>query len=145
MQFKTLNKKDAQILTAMDGGIIPKGGQSFELGAADLEEKWLPRADYLISRMPVISQLAMKFTAKLLNYLWPIIYMRRFIEMTELSEEKRTKLFQKIQASGFLGHAFLIPIKAIIFPAFYGLEEVKKEINYKEKFSHADNFENIKE
>jgi len=144
MQFKTLSKREAQVLAAMAGGIIPRGGSSFELGAADLEEKWLPRADYLISRMPVISQLAMKFAAKLLNYLWPIIYMRKLTAMTTMTEEKRTILFHKIEGSGFFGTAFLLPIKAIVFPAFYGLQEVKEAIGYREKYSNDDNFEGIK-
>jgi hypothetical protein len=145
MKFNTLSKRDAQILAAIAGGIIPRGGSSFELGAADLEEKWLPRADYLLSRMPVISQLALKFAAILLNYLWPIVYLRRFTAMTNLSEEKRTMLFQKIEGSGFFGTAFLVPIKAIVFPAFYGHSEVKEAIGYREKFSNADNFEGVKD
>ena len=144
MQFKTLSKKDAQILAAMAGGIIPRGGSSFELGAADLEDKWLPRADYLISRMPVISQLALKSAARLLNYLWPIFYMHRLTAMTQLSEEKHTVLFQKIESSGFFGTAFLVPIKAIVFPAFYGLSEVKEAIGYREKFPIPDDFQGVK-
>lgn len=143
MQLKTLSKKDAQILAAMAGGIIPRGGSSFELGAADLEHKWLPRADYLLSRMPVISQIALKLTVKLLNYLWPIFYMRKLTAMTILSEKKRTILFQKIEDSAFFGAAFLLPIKAIVFPAFYGLSEVKEVIGYREKYD-SDDFQGIK-
>jgi len=145
MQFKTLSKKDAQILAAMASGIIPRGGSSFELGAADLEEKWLPRADYLLSRMPILSQLALKFAAILLNYLLPIVYMRRFTAMTQLPEEKRTMLFRKIESSGFFGTAFLVPIKAIVLPAFYGLSEVKEAIGYREKFPIPDDFQGAKE
>ncbi len=145
MKFKTLSKKDAQILTAMASGIIPRGGSSFELGAADLNDQWLPRTDNLLSRMPAVSRMAMKFTARILNYLWPVIYMRKATAMTLLSEKERTLLFQKIEASGFLGTAFLLPVKAIVFPAFYGLSEVKEAIGYKERFPVPDDFEGVKD
>ncbi|MFO7560294.1 MAG: hypothetical protein R6X10_15785 [Desulfobacterales bacterium] len=145
MKFKTLSKKDAQILTAMASGIIPRGGSSFELGAADLEDQWLPRTDNLLSRMPAVSRMAMKFTARILNYLWPVIYLRKATAMTLLSEKERTLLFQKIEASSFSGTAFLLPIKAIVFPAFYGLSEVKEAIGYKERFPVSDDFEGVKD
>jgi hypothetical protein len=64
--------------------------------------------------------------------------------MSTMTEEKRTLLFHKIENSGFFGNAFLVPLKAIIFPAFYGLPEVKREIGYKEKYDSADHFRRLK-
>jgi hypothetical protein len=144
MQFTTLSKRDAQILAAIGSGIIPRGGNSFELGAADLEVKWLLRVDRVLSRMPKVSQMGLRFLARILNYGWPILYMRRFRAMTAMTEEKRTLLFKQIEGSGFFGTAFLLPIKAVLFPAFYGLPEVKKAIGYREKYD-SDDFEWIKD
>ena len=129
----------------MAGGIIPRGGKSFALGAADLEEKWLPRADHLVSRMPIASRFALRLAVKFLNYFWPIRYMKRFRPLTGMTEKERTALFHKIENSGSLGAATLLLIKILIFPAFYGLGEVKEAIGYAEKFPDNPYFEGLKD
>ncbi len=145
MTYKVLSKKDAKIFTAMGSGIIPRGGSSFELGAADLSDKWLPRSDYLLSRMNFMTRTGMRFLIKGLNYIWPLLYLRRFSQMTGLTEKDLTTLFHNIETSGSGVAALILAIKVLICPAFYGLDEVKTAIGYQEKFPNSPNFEGIKD
>jgi hypothetical protein len=145
MSYKILSKKDARIIAAMAGGIIPRGGESFELGAADLEDKWLPRTDYILSRVSFTTQFALRMTARVLNYAWPIIYMKKFIQLINMDEQERTELLHLIENSPFPGPLSLLIIKVLVFPAFYGVQEVKDAIGFKEKFDSGQRFEGVKE
>ncbi len=145
MSLKILSKQDTKIITAMAGGIIPRGGDSFEMGAADLEDKWLPRTDYMLKRMNIINRTSLRYAAKFVNYFWPIRYLGKFRPLTEMSEEECTALLHKIENSGFPGSATILIIKVLVFPAFYGLPEVKDAIGYKERFPNSPDFEGIKE
>ena len=60
MTYKTLTNRQAGILAAMGRGIIPPGGPYFSIGAGDLENKWLPRVDYALLRMPALTRMMMK-------------------------------------------------------------------------------------
>jgi hypothetical protein len=145
MSYKILSKKDAKIIAAMASGVIPRGGSSFELGAADIEEKWLPRTDYILSRMSLITRFTLRMTAHVLNYAWPIIYMKKFEQLINMDEHEKTELLHLIENSPFPGPLSLLIIKVLVFPAFYGVQEVKDAIGYKEKFDHRQQFEGIKD
>ena len=145
MSYKILSKKEAKIIAAMASGVIPRGGASFELGAADIEDKWLPRTDYILSRLPFITQFALRMTARMLNYAWPLIYMKEFKQLINMEEQERTELLHLIENSPFPGPLSLLIIKVLVFPAFYGVKEVKDAIGYREKFDHSKQFEGIKD
>jgi hypothetical protein len=144
--YKVLSAKEARIIAAMAGGIIPRGGESFELGAADLEEKWLPRTDHMLSRMPAMTRLELKCIMHVFNYALPILYnKKRFMPLTAMDERERTKLFHIVEKSRFLGPVSILLVKILVFPAFYGLSEVKDAIGYREKFLNSPQFEGIKD
>ena len=143
--YKVLSEKEARIIAAMAGGIIPRGGESFILGTADLEEKWLPRTDQMLSRMPSLTRMELKCFMHALNYVLPILSKRRFIPLTDMDEVERTELFHIVEKSRLLGTASILLVKILVFPAFYGLSEVKDAIGYREKFPNSPEFEGIKE
>jgi hypothetical protein len=145
MSYKILNKKDAKVIAAMASGVIPRGGASFELGAADVEDKWLPRTDYILSRMSFTTRFTLRMTVRMLNYAWPIIYMKKFKQLINMDEQERTELLHLVENSPFPGPFSLVIIKVLVFPAFYGIQEVKDAIGYKEKFDHGKRFEGIKD
>jgi hypothetical protein len=144
MQYKALKKKEAKIIAAMAGGVIPRGGASFALGAADLENKWLPRTDYMLSKMPFLTQIGLRMTARFLNYVWPVLYMKRFKQLISMEEQERTELFHLIENSHFPGPLSILIVKVLVFQAFYGLPEVKDAIGYREKFDNPD-FKELKD
>ena len=145
MSYKVLSKKDAKIIAAMASGVIPRGGASFELGAADIEDKWLPRTDYILSRAPFVTRLILRMMAHILNYAWPILYMKKFKQLINMDEQERTELLHLIENSPFPGPLSLLIIKVLVFPAFYGVKEVKDAIGYKEKYDHGKRIESIKD
>lgn len=145
MAYKVLNKKGAKILAAMGGGIIPRGGKNFSLGAADLSDKWLPRTDYILSRMNYLTRNGMLLLLIILNYLWPLIYLKKFSQITSLAEKEVCGLFEKIEASGSGFAALILLLKVLICPPFYGLEEVKNAIGYEEKFPINPDYVGIKD
>jgi hypothetical protein len=145
MPYKILSKKEAKIIAAMASGVIPRGGASFELGAADVEDKWLPRTDYILSKLPFVTQFALRMTARFLNYAWPILYMKKIKQLINMDEQERTELLHLIENSLFPAPLSLLIIKVLVFPAFYGVQEVKDAIGYKEKFDHGQQFEGIKD
>lgn len=118
----------------MGSGVIPRGGQHFELGAKDLEDKWIPRIDYFIARMPFITRMGFKIAIRLLNRLWPFLFMFRFRQLVSMKEEERTRLFHKIEDSWFPWPLSMVLVKLLVFPAFYGLPEAKEAISYQERF-----------
>ncbi|OQX61652.1 MAG: hypothetical protein B5M56_08470 [Desulfococcus sp. 4484_241] len=71
--YRTLTRRQASIIGALGRGMIPCGGDFFELGAASIEERWLPRADYYISRMPLLTRLGIK----LMLHLFSLPFMGR--------------------------------------------------------------------
>ncbi|MBU0992478.1 MAG: hypothetical protein KJ737_08300 [Proteobacteria bacterium] len=144
MTYKILSNKDVKIFEALGSGIIPGGGQHFEMGARDLSEKWLPRTDYLLSRMNLLSRTGMRFLGKLINIFWPMVYLRQFSQMIHLPEDELVILFHRAESSGTLSSALILLLKVLICPPFYGLKEVKESIDYKEKFPNPKNFEGIK-
>jgi hypothetical protein len=140
MSYKILTSTEARIIAAMASGVIPQGGTSFALGAASLEDKWLPRTDHLLSRMPLATRLALRLAACVLNYAWPLIYMKKFMPLTALDEQERTELFHIIEHSPAPGPQTILVVKVLVFPAFYGLPEVKQAIDYQEKFSLSPDY-----
>ncbi len=144
MSYKILSKKDAKIIAKMGAGIIPKGGDHFEIGAKDLEDKWLPRTDYMLSRMNIISRTGLRYAAKFVNYFWPIRYLWKFKPITKMTEKECTNLFHKIENSAFPGPANILIVKVLVFTAFYGLEEVKDAIEYQERYPNSPDFEGRK-
>ncbi len=145
MGHKVLSNSEAKVIAAMAKGVIPKGGQSFSLGAADLEDKWLPRTDYMLSRMPLPSRIGLKLAVQALNYIWPLQYLKKFKPMTSMDENELTEMFHLIENATFPGPAALLIVKILVFPAFYGLEEIKEAIGYKEKFPNHPNFKGMKD
>jgi hypothetical protein len=133
-----LSSKEAYILTAVAGGIIPSGGPSFAPGAADLADTWIPRTERVMSRMPYATRMLMKACLNILNYALPIRYAGRFAPLTSLDEHSRTRLLRDMERSGSLGAAGLLLVKVLIFPAFYGLAEVKEALGYRERFKVGD-------
>jgi len=144
MPYSVLSKKEAGIIAAMGSGVIPRGGRNFALGAADLEDKWLVRTDYLLSRMPLPTRLGLKLAVHVLNYGWPLMYFRKFKALTSMDEQERTELFHVIESSRFPGSMSILVVKVLVFPAFYGLAEAKDAIGYQEKFPNPE-FEGLKD
>lgn len=142
--YKVLSPKEAEILAAMAGAIIPRGGGSFRLGAADLKEKWLPRTDYILSRMPLLTRLNFRMNFHILNRVLPLLFLRRRTQLTELDEFERTRLFRMMEGSAFPGPLAVLLTKILVFPAFYGLPEAKQAIGYGERFSNPQ-FEGLKD
>ncbi len=145
MPYKVLSKKDAKIIAAMAGGIIPRGGASFELGAADIEDKWLPRTDFMLSKASFTTRFTLRMAVHVLNYAWPILYMKKFRQLINMDEQERTELLHLVENSAFPGPLSLLIIKVLVFPAFYGVREVKDAIGYKEKFDHVQGFDGIRD
>jgi hypothetical protein len=143
--YNVLSSKEARIIAAMAGGIIPRGGKSFESGAADLEDKWLPRTDNMLSRMPVFTRLELKGILHVINYILPLVYLKRLTPLIALDEQKRTQLFRIAEKSKTLGMVSILLAKVLVLPAFYGLAEVKKAIGYKERFSNSRKFKGLKD
>jgi hypothetical protein len=141
---KVLGREEARVIAAMAGGIIPPGG-SFEPGAAGLAEKWLPRTDYLLSRMPVLTRLELRGTLRVLNRILPVLFLKRLSPLTALDEQELSRLFRIADKSAFLGQVSIMLVKILVFPAFYGLPEVKDAIGYRERFANSPEFEGIKE
>jgi len=140
MSYKVLSETEARIIAAMGSGVIPRAGQSFALGAASLEDTWLPRTDHLLSRMPLATRLALRLAVHVLNYVWPLLYMKKFTPLTSLDEQERTELFHIIENSPAPGPQTILVVKVLVFPAFYGLPEVKEAIGYAEKFSVSPDY-----
>ena len=145
MSYKVLRDTEARVIAAMGKGVIPRGGESFILGAADLEDKWLPRTDYLLSRMPLLTRIGIRLAVRLLNYAWPLLYLRDLKAMTSMDEYELTEMFHIIEHMNAPGPASLLIVKILVFPAFYGLQEVKGAIGYKEKFPNHPDFEGLKD
>jgi hypothetical protein len=140
MSYKVLSKREAQIIAAMASGVIPRGGKSFDLGAADLEDKWLFRTDHMLSRMPIMTRLSLRMIIHVLNYAWPLLYMKEFKPLTDMDEQERTELFHIIEQATFPGPLTILVVKVLVFPAFYGLSEVKHAIDYQEKFPNSPDY-----
>lgn len=137
MPYSTLSQQEARIITAMGSGVIPRGGPSFDLGAADLADKWLPRTDRMLTRMPFFTRLVLRAATRILNHAWPLLYLKKFQPLTAMDEQERTELFHIIMHSAF--PVTLLLVKVLVFPAFYGLDEVKAAIDYRERFpNHPD-------
>ena len=132
---RVLSRREASILTAVAGGIIPGKGAGFALGAEDLADKWIPRTEYVVSRMPVLTRMLVKACLHVFNYAWPLRYAGRVTPLTSLDGQARTKILRDVERSGPLGAAGLLLMKVLVFPAFYGLAEVKEAIGYSERFA----------
>lgn len=145
MGYRVLTKSDAAIIAAMGSGVIPRGGRHFTLGAADLEDQWLARTDYLLARMTPLTRVGLKMAARALNILWPLVHLRKLTPLTAMEEEERTELFHLIENSRFPGPLTMLVVKVLVFPAFYGLDEVKEAIGYRERYPHQDRFEGLKD
>lgn len=145
MTYKTLSRRQAAILAAMGRGIIPSGGPYFAPGAGDLENKWLPRVDYALFRMPVLTRLAIKTMLRIVDYGLPLYIMKRFVSITRLGDDRLERLMDLAEKSGVFGAAAMVIIKVLIFPAFYGIKEVQEAIGYNTRFPVAEHFERLKE
>ena len=77
MGYRTLSNKDAQIIAALGGGLIPEGGEYFALGAAGLKGKWIPVTDLILSRMPFLTRNLLKMIIRIINRLWPLWFLKR--------------------------------------------------------------------
>lgn len=141
---RVLSSREAGILAAMAGAIIPRGGESFRIGAADLEEKWLPRIDYIMSRMPLLTRLGFRLTFHILNRVLPFLFLKRRAQLVDLDEFERTRLFRMMEGSAFPGPLAVLLTKVLVFPAFYGLPEAKQAIGYEERFPNPQ-FEGLKD
>ena len=144
MSIQVLTDKEARIISAIGSGLVPTGGQNFKIGAAELADKWVPRTDYLLSRMPFLTRYGLKFFIHLLNRVWPLLYLRRLRTLEKMNEKERTRLFHAIENSKFPGHLTILVAKVLVFPAFYGLPEVKQAIGYQERFPVHPDFEGLK-
>lgn len=145
MAYKTLSKREAAVLAAMGRGIIPAGGPHFALGAGDMESKWLPRADYYISRMPVFTRLGIRLLLRVIDYALPVYIMKRAISITRLDDGRLEKLMDRAEKSGVIGAFAVVFIKVLISPAFYGVPEVQEAIGYSPRFPAPEHFECFKE
>lgn len=143
--YKTLSNREAAILAAVGRGLIPAGGPHFALGAGDIEEKWLPRADYVISRMSFFNRLGIKSWLHAIDYGWPILMMKRLCSLRKMNEAQLESLLDKVEHFGIIGVASLVMAKVIIFPAVYGVPAASVAIGYKTKFPVPDEFEGIKD
>ncbi len=139
-----LSAHEARILAAMASGIIPRGGPSFALGAEDLEDKWLPRTGRVLSRMPLPTRLAFRLSLHLFDLILPAVCLKRAVNLTGLSGPERTRLFGFLEHAPFPGPYCVLMAKLLIFPAFYGLPEVKEAVGYRERFPNPS-FEGIKD
>jgi hypothetical protein len=142
---RAMSGKESRILAAIAGGIIPRGGANFEPGAADFEDKWLPRTEHMLSRMPAFTRLSLKGILHAFNYALPLVYLKRPVPLVKLDEQERARLFRIAEKSKTLGPASVLLAKVLVFPSFYGLAEVKKAIGYKERFSHSSKFRGLKD
>jgi hypothetical protein len=145
MKFKALSDREAEIMAAVGRGIIPAGGPYFALGAGDLENKWLPRADYALFRMPFFTRLAIRMTLRVIEFALPVYIMKRFISIRRLDDGRLEQLMDRAERSGVLGAAAMVIIKVLIFPAFYGLREAQEAIGYSARFPVPPFFESLKE
>lgn len=145
MRYQVFSNRQADILGALGRGIIPSGGVHFALGAGDIQEKWLSRADYLVARMPMITRGGFKILISLLDFILPVIYLKRLRSVTTLSDTVLERLCQKAEASGAGGKALLLFVKILIFPAFYGTAEAREALGYQERFPNAPDFEGVKQ
>jgi hypothetical protein len=145
MSYKVLTRKGALIIAAAAGGLIPGGGPNFELGAADIEDMWLPRTDFILSKMPAATRIVLMMMVHVLNYVWPVLYMKKFRQLINMDEQERTELLHLVENSPFPGPLSLLIVKVLVFPAFYGVMEVKDAIGYKEKFDHSEGFKGVKD
>ena len=145
MKLKALSSYDIRVLTAMADVVIPQGGDSFTLGAADLEEQWLPRADYFLWRTPFLFRTGLRYFLRAMNFLCPLLYLKKFKPVSKMNSLERVELFNKLEKYGITGFITILLVKFLICPAFYGLPEAKAAIDYQEKFPSRDNFEGIKE
>lgn len=136
MAYRVLSRKDAKIIAAMAGGMIPSGGASFELGADDIKGKWLARTDHMLSRMPLGARFALKLWIRTLNYAWPVFLMKRFRQFVNMDEQERTELLHLVENSMFPGPLSMMIIKVLVFPAFYGVDEAREAIGYRERFDN---------
>lgn len=145
MSYKTLSKREAAILAAVGRGLIPVGGPHFSLGAADIENKWLSRADYVVSRMSFFNRLGIKCWLHAIDYGWPILMMKRLRSLRKMDEGALEALLEKVEHFGIIGVASLVMAKVIIFPAVYGVPAASVAIGYTTKFPVPDEFEGIKD
>ncbi len=145
MKYKTLSHRQAAVMTAMARGIIPAGGPHFGPGAGDLSHKWLPRVDYAMFRMPAPTRWGLKLILGLADYGLPIYLMKRMVSITRLTDDQLERLMDAAEKSGVMGAAAAVIIKVLIFPAFYGLQEVQEAIGYAPAFPVAEHFECLKE
>jgi hypothetical protein len=143
--YKALSKREAAILAAVGRGLIPTGGPYFSLGARDIEQKWLPRADYVISRMSFFNRLGIKCWLHAIDYGWPMLMMKRLRSLRKMDESQLETLLDKVEHFGIIGVASLIMAKVIIFPAVYGVPAASVAIGYKTRFPVPDEFEGIKD
>lgn len=144
MVYRTLSRRQALILAAVGRGMIPVGGPYFELGAAHVADQWLVRVDYSISRMPFLTRLGLKLLLLFVDYGGPVIFLRRFVSITQLSESQLEALLHRAEQSGTLGTVMVMLLKVLVFPAFYGTPEAKAAIGFAEKFPLPDEFEGLK-
>lgn len=144
MTYRTLSRRQAKILEAVGRGMVPVGGPYFELGAVDVADQWLARVDYAISRMPFLNRLGLKLLLIFLDYGWPVLFLRRFVSVTRLSESQMEPMLHRAEQSGTLGTVMIMLLKVLVFPAFYGTAEAKSAIGFAEKFPVPDNFEGLK-
>lgn len=140
MSYTVLSDQEARIIAAMGSGVIPRGGPSFDLGAADLADKWLPRTDHMLARMPILTRLVLRAVTRILNYAWPLRYLKKFKPLTAMEEQERTELFHVITHAAFPGPVTILVVKLLVFPAFYGLDEVKAAIDYRERFPNSPDY-----
>lgn len=142
--YRTLTRRQASIIGALGRGMIPCGGDFFELGAASIEERWLPRADYYISRMPLLTRLGIKLMLYALDCAGPFVFARRVALLSRMDEDGLVSLLHRLEHAGPLGDGIMVVVKSLVFPAFYGTEEAKKAIGYVEKFPVPEDFEGVK-
>lgn len=140
-----MSKKEAAILAAVGRGLIPSGGPYFPLGAGDIEQKWLPRADYVLSRMSFFTRFGIKCWLHAIDYGWPILMMKRLRSLRRMDEAQLEALLEKVEHFGIIGPASLVMAKVIVFPAFYGVPEAAEAICYNTPFSVPENFEGMKD
>lgn len=141
MVYSTLSRRQAQILLALGRGMIPAGGPHFALGAVHVADQWLARADYAIFRMPFLTQLGIRLLLVFVDYAWPVFFLRRFVSVTRLSEDRLELLMHRAEASTLWCPLVMTLLKALVFPAFYGTAEAKAAIGFAEKFPVPDEFE----
>ncbi len=145
MRPNALSKKEAAILAAVGRGLIPAGGPHFSLGARDIEDKWLPRADYVISRMSLFNRLGIKCWLHAIDYGWPLLMRKRLGSLRRMSDEELETLLHRVESYGLIGVASLVMAKVIIFPAVYGVPAASRAIGYRTKFPVPEEFEGIKD